>query len=189
MARSINEWFGDHAEASLGNSQDDEVVERHTPWDIAGAGLTTTRASRKALGFRSARATKGRDSVGVSAVGRSSRVGKSTKKQLPGKTAQPRSGATTIEAQIRQAAAAYPGTGYKQLARLLRAKGINVSRADVARVLAHPNSAWKQKAAGPLRKPASVIPESAQRSIVLPVTELCPSCGMRPTVLGICRCS
>jgi hypothetical protein len=192
MARSINEWFGDHAGASLGDSQDDEVVERHAPWDVSGAGMTTTRASRKAFGSRSGRASKGRGSVSASGVGRSSRVGKSTTKQQSENTAQSRSGATTIEAQIRRAAAAHPGTGYKQLARLLRAEGLNVSRADVARVLAHPNSAWKRKAASqPPRKPALVsrTPAAAQSSRVVPMTELCPSCGMRPTVLGICRCS
>src|SRR5215207_1169070 len=101
MARSINEWFGDHAEASLGDSQDDEVVEAHAPWDVAGAGMTTTRASRKALGFGSGRTSKVRRAVGASAVGRSSRVGKSAKKQRSGKTAPVRSGAMTVESQIR----------------------------------------------------------------------------------------
>lgn len=191
MARSINEWFSDHADASLGDSQDDEVVERTAPWDVSAAGMTTTRAGRRAFGSSSGRSGKGRGSVGAVGGGRSAGSGKTTKKQQnPRKIPQPRSGATPVESQIRRAAAAHPGTGYKQLARLLRAEGLNVSRAEVARVLAHPNSAWKRKAALPEpRKPAVVVPGTTQRSIVVPVSELCPSCGMRPTLLGICRCS
>ncbi|RBY91059.1 hypothetical protein [Blastococcus sp. TF02A-30] len=193
MARSINEWFGDHADSSLGDFQDDEVVERPAPWDVAGSGMTTTRSGRKALGFGSNRASRGRSAVGRSGDGRSSAAATSAKKRQQATTAQPRKGATKVETQIRRTAAAHPGTGYKQLARMLRAVGLNVTRADVARVLAHPNSAWKRKASSPPppRKPAMVIriPADAQRSRVVPATDLCPSCGMRPTVLGTCRCS
>jgi len=193
MARSINEWFGDHADASLGDFQDDEVAERQAPWDIARSGMTTTRAGRTALGFGSARGSQARGSVGASGGNRRAGSTKSTKKRQSGKKTQPRTSTTSVDAQIRRTAAAHPGTGYKQLARLLREVGINVSRADVARVLAHPNSAWKRKAASPPppRKPAMVerISAAAQRSRAVPMADLCPSCGMRPTVLGTCRCS
>jgi hypothetical protein len=193
MARSISDWFGDHADGSLGDSQDDEVVERQALWDVARSGMTTTRSGREEISSDSGRASKGRRPVGGFGSRRGSAAGDSTKKSRSGNTAHPRSGTPKVEARIRRLAAAHPGTGYKQLARLLRAEGFDVSRADVAQVLAHPKSAWKRKAATPPppRKPAMVIRISAaaQRSRSIPLTELCPSCGMRPTVLGTCRCS
>lgn len=33
MNGSIDEWFADHGENSMGDSIDDEIVEHEDPWD------------------------------------------------------------------------------------------------------------------------------------------------------------
>ena len=192
MARSIGDWFKDHANSSLGDGSDDEVVETQAPWDVRAANTATTRTERRNAGFGGPRGGR------VRGAGRSAASpGKATAKagarasarrhtpDVPGLTAD-------LESRIRQAAEAFPGIGPKRLARHLREKGFLVTKAQVAAVLARPRVAPKRTAsrAAPKRKPAMVIRASgAQRSRVEHATELCPSCGVRPTIEGNCRCS
>jgi hypothetical protein len=94
---------------------------------------------------------------------------------------------------VQLAAGAHPDYGYKRLARVLRSVGVPVSRTDVAQVLAHPHSRWKQAPANLRiveRQSARIrIKADAQRSRTPHATELCSSCGVRLSVIGSCRCS
>ena len=197
MARSINDWFQDHSDPSLGDRLDDEAVERAAPWDLQAAGMSTTRSERGRAGSGSRRGSRGRGDGGSAAkrtggVPAPRSTGSNAKKSGRRQSSKPQGPATEVEATIRRIAKANPGVGYKRIARHLRDHGINVSRAEVAQVLAHPNSFWKRKVAvPPPRKPGMVfrISAAAQRSRVAPETDLCPSCGVRPSVTGTCRCS
>ena len=198
MARSINDWFQDHSDSSFGDHLDDEVVERSAPWDLKAAGMATTRSERGQASAGGWRGSLGRGSGGSSAKrAGGARATQSTatnaKKSAHRQASKPRGTATELEATIRRVAKANPGVGYKRIARHLRDHGINVSRAQVAQVLAHPNSFWKRKATPvpPPRKPGVVfrVSAGAQRSRMVPATDLCPSCGVRPSVTGTCRCS
>ena len=101
--------------------------------------------------------------------------------------------ASEVVRAIRRVAEILPGIGYKRLARILTVTGMQVTRTQVADVLAHPNSAWKRKTATAIapRKPGLVIhvTAGAQRSRTAPITELCPSCGVRISLAGLCLCS
>lgn len=200
MTGSIDDWFQDHSDGSLGDHLDDEVLERSAPWDLHVSGMSTTRSERRQAGAGAWRGARGRGGRAFAETKRavnpvSSGRGKTTgdKKAAQRKPATPRAAAADLDATIRRVAKANPGVGYKRIARHLRDQGINVSRAQVAHVLAHPNSWWKRKAT-PVpapRKPSSVVRISAgaQRSRTVPVTDLCPSCGVRLSVIATCRCS
>lgn len=51
MARSIGDWFADHARHLRDDAHDDEVVEPQAPWDTRSTGMATTRAERRGAGF------------------------------------------------------------------------------------------------------------------------------------------
>lgn len=194
MARSIGDWFDDHADGSLGDRLDDEVVERQAPWDLQALGRSTARADRRTTRsgtWPSRRGAGGQPRPADRPVVPAPRGPATSGSGRPG---TPRSTLPAgVQARVRQAAETHPGVGYKQLARTLKADGLNITRAQVADVLAHPNSGWKRKVApAPLpRKPATVfrLPADAQRSRIVPATDLCPSCEMRLTLTSTCRCS
>lgn len=194
MARSIGDWFKDHSDSSLGDRLDDEVVKRQEPWDRAVSGRSTSRADRKAAGFGTRRRRgverSAKSPSTVSAVREGSTATKNGKPQKP---SQPIGAPPDLETRIGQAAKAHPDLGYKRLARLLRESGFDVTRAQVAQVLAHPNSFWKRRPARrtPTSKSATVfrVTAGAQRSRIVPTTDLCTSCGVRLSVIGTCRCS
>ncbi|MGY1709104.1 hypothetical protein ACI8AC_06290 [Geodermatophilus sp. SYSU D00758] len=97
-----------------------------------------------------------------------------------------------LASEIRRAAHANPQMGHKRLAALLRSRGVDVDKAQVAEVLTR---RWRlpsrngRTAKG--TKPAMVIKvrAGAQTSRTPHETPLCPSCGMRLSVLATCRCS
>ncbi|WP_091366158.1 hypothetical protein [Geodermatophilus telluris] len=252
MARSIGDWFADHAHELPDGSPDDEVVERQAPWDLQSSGLSTTRSARRdgglsaetawtarslAGGGRSAAAgTPAQYGAAASARSASSSVPKSVRKKIltaarinpradvnslaasltragtpvsssqvaavlgrPLAAAGTRGRATDtsrvarkVASEIRRTAHANPQMGHKRLAALLRARGVDVDKAQVAEVLTR---RWRLSSrngrAAKGTKPAMVIKVNAgaQTSRTLHETPLCPSCGMRLSVLAMCRCS
>ncbi len=252
MARSIGDWFADHARVLPDDSPDDEVVERQEPWDLQAAELTTTRTARRdaGKGRKAARtATSGNASGRASttsvrrhsgsatpARATSAPVPKSLRKKITAAarlnsradvtvlaasltrsgipvtpqqvaavlgrplprtaalspTADTRPVRKAVASQIRSLAHAHPHLGHRRLAALLRARGVDVSRAQVAEVL---RRRWQasSRAASPssIRKPATVIKvtAAAQTSRTVHETPLCPSCGVRLSIIGQCRCS
>ncbi|MGY1780327.1 hypothetical protein [Geodermatophilus sp. SYSU D01036] len=252
MARSIGDWFADHARELPDDSPDDEVVERQAPWDLQSSGLSTTRSTRRNAGLSATTAwmsrsragggrstaagTAGRRAGAASAQSASTSVPKSVRKKIltaarvdpradarslaasltragtpvtpsqvaavlgrPLPTAGTRGRATNtspvtrkLASEIRRAAHANSQVGHKRLAALLRARGVNVDKAQVAEVL---TPRWRLPSrdgrAAKGRKPAVVIKVNAgaQTSRTVHETPLCPSCGMRLSVLAMCRCS
>jgi hypothetical protein len=252
VARSIGDWFVDHARELPDNSPDDEVVERQAPWDLHRSGLSTTRSARRndGLSGRSAWTSKTRavDSRGAgagtparstgttSALDAASPVPKSVRKKiLAAVKANPRADAKTLAAtltrggtpvspfqvaavlgrplrvastnsrttstkpasrkvasEIRRAAHANPEIGHKKLAALLRARGTDVTKAQVAEVLTRRRRlASRDGHAATTRKPAMVIKvaAAAQTSRTVHETPLCQSCGVRLSIYDTCRCS
>lgn len=94
--------------------------------------------------------------------------------------------------EIRRAAHANRQIGYKKLAALLRARGTDVTKAQVAEVLrrAQPERAGGQPPKK-TRRPALVVKVTAavQASRTVHETPLCQSCGMRLSIHAMCRCS
>lgn len=251
MARSIGDWFADHARELPDDSPDDEVVERQAAWDLQSPGLGTTRSARREAGLsaRTTRTSRSRSGGGHSAAGSpgrsggapsarssSSSVPKSVRKKIiAASRVAPRADARSLAAsltragapvtpsqvaavlgrplvavgtrvgatdpnrpsrqlasEIRRAAHANPRMGHKRLAALLRASGVNVTKAQVAEVLTRRwRSASQDRRACDEKKPAVVIKVNAgaQTSRTPHATPLCPSCGMRLSVLATCRCS
>ncbi|MGY1680634.1 hypothetical protein [Geodermatophilus sp. SYSU D01176] len=252
MARSIGDWFADHARELPDDAPDDEVVERQAPWDLQAAELSTTRSARRDAGLtgkkttrmsrsgtgghRAAAETPARNSGTASALQAATSVPKSVRKKiLAAARLNPRADVRSLAAsltragtpvsppqvaailkrplpiasargpapktkpvprkvasEIRRVAHANPQMGHKRLAALLRAHGIDVTKAQVAEVLTR---RWRLPSrdgrATKGTKPAMVIKVNAgaQTSRTLHETPLCPSCGMRLSVLAMCRCS
>lgn len=193
MARSIGDWFADHERATLGDNQDDEIVEQQAPWDLRTSGMATTRSDRRGAGFGTKKARFGR-SAGATVPPGGRGKGKPAAPRW-GNSASPaaRSKATPLESRIRNAANANPGLGYKKLAALLRSTGVPVTKAQVAEALARSRSASNKGAqrSRAKAKPAMIIrvKAGAQTSRTVHETPLCPSCGVRLSVIGTCRCS
>ncbi len=100
--------------------------------------------------------------------------------------------ARKLASEIRRAAHANPQMGHRRLAALLRARGINVDKAEVAEALTRRwRSASRDGRANQGTRPAMVIKVNAgaQTSRTPHETPLCPSCGRRLSVLAMCRCS
>ena len=189
MARSIADWFDDRADGSLGDRMDDETVEKQAPWDLAESGMSTRRGDRKALSIGAGRSgppqRSGQQAGKPSA--QASRATQAGRRQHPGQV----DSAASLEARVRQAAKDHPDFGHKRIARLLRDGGTNVTRAQVAQLLARPNAIWRREPSRRTPRSANVfrVRADAQQSRVVPTTELCTSCGVRLTVIGTCRCS
>jgi hypothetical protein len=104
-----------------------------------------------------------------------------------------------LAAEIRRMAGAHPELGYKRLAALMRARGTQVSRAGVAEVLRRQwlasrgrrGTKGKPPTGSKSKRPALVIKVTAgaQTSRTMHETPLCPSCGVRLSLQGMCRCS
>ncbi|NEK87619.1 hypothetical protein GCU60_17920 [Blastococcus saxobsidens] len=47
MARSIGDWFADHARSLPDDAPDDEVVEPQAPWDVQFSGTSAKRSERR----------------------------------------------------------------------------------------------------------------------------------------------
>ncbi len=89
VARSIGDWFADHARESPDDSPDDEVVERQAPWDLQSSGLSTTRSARRDAGLsaRTARTSRSRFGGGRSTTaGTPGRSGGSASARSPSRS-------------------------------------------------------------------------------------------------------
>jgi hypothetical protein len=252
VARSIGDWFADHARELPDDAPDDEVVERQAPWDLQSSGLSTTRSVRRGAGLgggtawtskaragggrKPAAGTGARSGGTASTRGTANSVPKSVRKKiLAAARLNPRADVTSLAAsltragtpvsppqvaavlgrplpaasthgratdtmpvtravasEIRRAAHANPQIGHKRLAALLRSRGTDVTKAQVAQVLTRPQPKKpdNQRSTRP-SKPALVIKVTAgaQASRTVHETPLCESCGVRLSIYGTCRCS
>ncbi|MGY1690360.1 hypothetical protein [Geodermatophilus sp. SYSU D01105] len=111
---------------------------------------------------------------------------------IAGRATDPQRVPRKIASEIRRAAHAHPQIGHKRLAALLRARGTDVTKAQVAEVLTRRRlSASHNGRSTQSKKPAMVIKvtAAAQTSRTVHETPLCQSCGVRLSIYGTCRCS
>lgn len=96
-------------------------------------------------------------------------------------------------AKIRRATQTHPHLGVPGVLALLRSRGVNVTKEQVAGVLAQrpvgPRSRERfrpdaGRSGGTSGEVVNTAPERPRHE-----DPLCPSCGARPSVYGICRCS
>jgi hypothetical protein len=194
MARSIHDWYLDRESGSMGNSSDDEVVERQAPWDVI---QTRPRTAKKAAG----RGGGGGDRSGDAAAApkklgrRSSRTGAS--KPTSGRVPQQRSTpdldmSAALQGRITIAIRLHPGASAKQVAASMRAAGSPVSRAQVADVLRRLSAAGRKGSQEHERPAAKATTTFAMRQPLRqssPQTLICNACGILVSGLGLCRCS
>lgn len=187
MARSIRDWFADRESGSLDDALDDEVVERQAPWDVAALPSAPPRAtdrsrtpSRRVAAGAAKKTAKGRGRAPATVP-----VAPPVPKSAGSEPALPRALRERITVAIRL----HPGQGARRVAAALRAAGAEVTKAQVAAVLrdlaAQSNGA--SPAARATRAPRDAGTSRSPRPT--PATPLCGSCGMRVSVLGMCRCS
>jgi hypothetical protein len=188
MARSIRDWYADHAQQLPDDAPDDEVVETQAPWDTRSSGTATTRTTRRDAGYGGGHTSRhaSTSARGADLQGRGARTA--------GRQGQRGDGTASrgLASEIRRAAHANPQLGHKRLAALLRTRGTSVTRAQVAEVLRRGRSSSSRHGRpGADRKPALVVEvtAAAQTSRTVHETPLCPSCGVRLSIYGICRCS
>lgn len=187
MARSIRDWFADRESGSLDDALDDEVVERQAPWDVAAVLGAPPRATER-------RRTPSRR-VAAGAAKKTARGRGRAPATVPVAPPLPKSAGSepvltrALRERITVAIRLHPGQGARRVAAALRAAGAEVTKAQVAAVLrdlaARSNGA--SPAARATRTPRDAGPCKAPRPT--PATPLCGSCGMRVSVLGMCRCS
>lgn len=218
MARSIGDWYADHADNSDGNP-DDEYLERQPAWDIARSDRQIVRTAKQRR-----RAPK------------PSRVPAPSTKGLTKHQAK-------VRAEVLAMRRRFPRDSYKQLVQRLQARGITVGRRDVAAILTQPSRADRsaqqrrvraeavrasqrdlreQRSAAQPRRSTSRIPSrkpdwlppdsltldgppqrrrtmktawrgteaSAVRRTTPPEPVVpCKACGVVPAASGLCRCS
>jgi hypothetical protein len=111
VARSIRDWYDDHADGGDSN-RDDEFVERHAVWDVPDSYSPAAHSS-----------TDGRLDA------------KSQHGTRPGAVTPMQVGVRSEVLAMRRLNRA---ASFKEIAGLLRAKGIHVTRADVAAIVNHP---------------------------------------------------
>lgn len=108
MARSISDWYADHADGSDGNA-DDEHVDRQAAWD-------TSRSDR----------LLGRPLTG-------GKSGKGGSRRKPPELLTPKQ--VTVRPDVLAMHRRNPSKSYKALVELLGAEGIHLTRRDVAAIL------------------------------------------------------
>jgi hypothetical protein len=95
-------------------------------------------------------------------------------------------------AKIRHAATTHPHFGAAKLFSLLRSRGITVTENHVTAVLAQLRSTTqgtRQSARSVKLDRQTDVSTAARAGRTSEEAELCSSCGVRPSVSGICRCS
>lgn len=94
--------------------------------------------------------------------------------------------------KIRRAATTHPHLGVPKLFSLLRSRGITVTEDQVAAVLRQLRSSTRgshPSARSVPSVPVNDVSSAARTGRTSQDAALCPSCGVRPSALGICRCS
>jgi hypothetical protein len=95
-------------------------------------------------------------------------------------------------AKICKAAQTHPHLGVFEIHALLRSRGVTVTKEQVAGVLAQRLSALQRGRPGVRATdlgPTTRVGNAAKPEKAPHETPLCPSCGARPSIYGICRCS
>ncbi len=161
MARSISNWYADHAQGLPDDSTDDEVVETQAFWDLQSSQLSTTRSGRRdaRLGGGGARTTRAQSSGGrtrpTSAGGRSAAPppARGTAGSVP----------KSVRKKVLAAVQLNPRADVNALAASLTRAGIPVTPQQVAAVLGRSFSRATAPGPGTTTRPVAKTIASAVR--------------------------
>jgi hypothetical protein len=126
VARSIGDWYADHADGS-DRAGDDEFIERQYAWDTSLSNRQIT--ARSPVGQPAAKRPFTRTGRGAAL----------TEKQA------------LVRAEVLAMRRRFPSTSFKDLVELLQAEGVSITRRDVAAIVnapARPRRADRQGRAG-----------------------------------------